>query len=251
MIGKRRLRQLINQAFHCILMFCRRSWWLALNKRNQMKVFCNFRGHNVNWYWKTFGLNVLYYEHLIGPSTSAQLLNSKLHKELPSHNYIWRIHFQYSISRCNDLRLKEILNETKTLRIDLLEMSLLETLILCRNGEFRNSMIFCRKKKLKELPALEYALSGQQLQQIDRFSTNALLTLGYYTMQRLDWSRFGRLLLHLRSLSLKSFETSLDQLFSHIINQIIDSEWKCQSKCSIDSIIYFENNNHYNIVFSK
>lgn len=36
--------------------------------------------------------------------------------------------------RYNDPMLKQVINDTKTLQADLLEISLLETLILCRKG---------------------------------------------------------------------------------------------------------------------
>lgn len=37
-------------------------------------------------------------------------------------------------SRCNEPALKTIIDETKKLKADLIEVSLLETLILCRKG---------------------------------------------------------------------------------------------------------------------
>lgn len=42
------------------------------------------------------------------------------------------------VSRCNDAMLKHVINDTKTLQADLLEVSLMETLILCRKGTLRN-----------------------------------------------------------------------------------------------------------------
>lgn len=40
----------------------------------------------------------------------------------------------FNASRCNEPALKTILDETKKLKADLIEVSLLETLILCRKG---------------------------------------------------------------------------------------------------------------------
>lgn len=80
-------------------------------------------------------------------------------------------------------------------------------------------------KRKSILPA-EYAMTATEVQQIDHLINGALMALGHYSMQRLEWTRFGRLLLTLRSLCLKSFDTSLKQLFNHIIDGIVESEWK-------------------------
>lgn len=45
-------------------------------------------------------------------------------------NLCWTFH----TSRCNEPALKAIIDETKKLKADLIEVSLLETLILCRKG---------------------------------------------------------------------------------------------------------------------
>lgn len=101
-IRKRRFTQLCHQVIHhWISTSWHRSWLLALNKQNQMKVFYNFQCRNVNWYWKMFGLNVLYYEHLIGPSTLVQLLlNSKLLQKEPFHTFR-RIHLLHQLLLSN------------------------------------------------------------------------------------------------------------------------------------------------------
>ena len=46
----------------------------------------------------------------------------------------WSIDIGFIIERCNDTNLKLIINDTKDLKADLIELSLLETLILCRKG---------------------------------------------------------------------------------------------------------------------
>lgn len=40
------------------------------------------------------------------------------------------------MNRCNEPALKTIIDETKKLKADLIEVSLLETLILCRKGTY-------------------------------------------------------------------------------------------------------------------
>ena len=70
----------------------------------------------------------------------------------------------------------------------------------------------------------EYSLSSTETQQIEHLTNNALATLGHYCLQRMQWTRFGKLLLTLRYLSLKPFDAALKQLFNHIIDDVIESK---------------------------
>lgn len=69
----------------------------------------------------------------------------------------------------------------------------------------------------------ELAITVNEAQRIEQRSTTALTTLGQYTLQRTDWSRFAKLLLTLRWLSSRSFELPLKRLFMHIVDSVIDS----------------------------
>lgn len=46
----------------------------------------------------------------------------------------WTIDINEIIEQCNDRCLQTLINDTRTLNADLIEVSLLETLILCRKG---------------------------------------------------------------------------------------------------------------------
>lgn len=69
----------------------------------------------------------------------------------------------------------------------------------------------------------ELAISVTEALCIEKCSTSALTTLGQYTLQRMDWSRFGKLLFSLRWLSSRPFELSLKRMFAHIVDNVIDS----------------------------
>lgn len=72
----------------------------------------------------------------------------------------------------------------------------------------------------------EYALSTAETTQIEHLTNGALVTLGHYCLQRMQWTRFGKLLLTLRCLSVRPFDTALKQLFNHIIGDVIEAKWK-------------------------
>ncbi|XP_031621573.1 nuclear receptor subfamily 2 group E member 1 [Contarinia nasturtii] len=115
----------------------------------------------------------------------------------------WPIDIAPIIEQYDDPLLKQVIDDTKTLQADLMEISLLETLILCRK---------------------EYSLGKSETQKIEHLTNGALMTLGHYCLQRMEWTRFGRLLLALRSLSLSPFDTTLKQLFNHLIDDVIESK---------------------------
>lgn len=68
----------------------------------------------------------------------------------------------------------------------------------------------------------EYAMGIVEAQQIGHLTNGALITLGHYSLQRMEWTRFGKLLLGLRCLALKQFDATLKQLFNSIIEDIIE-----------------------------
>ncbi|XP_062565221.1 uncharacterized protein LOC134227623 [Armigeres subalbatus] len=77
----------------------------------------------------------------------------------------WSIDISSIVERCADEQLRSIVQHTKALRVDLIELSLLETIILCRK---------------------EYALSAKEVQQLESTSETALIALGHYSMQQMS-----------------------------------------------------------------
>lgn len=70
--------------------------------------------------------------------------------------------------------------------------------------------------------AIEYALSSAETKHIEHLTNGALIALGHYSLQRMQWTRFGKLLLALRCISLRNFDSILKQLFKNIINDVIE-----------------------------
>lgn len=70
----------------------------------------------------------------------------------------------------------------------------------------------------------EYSLGKFELEKIEYLTNGALATLGQYCLQRMEWTRFGKLLLALRSMSLRPFDTALKQIFNHLIDDVIESK---------------------------
>ncbi|XP_053691116.1 nuclear receptor subfamily 2 group F member 5 [Sabethes cyaneus] len=77
----------------------------------------------------------------------------------------WSIDISSIVERCADESLREIVRRTKALQVDLIEISLLETMILCRK---------------------EFALGVKETQQLESTSETALLALGHYSMQQMN-----------------------------------------------------------------
>ncbi|XP_065094592.1 uncharacterized protein Hr83, partial [Ochlerotatus camptorhynchus] len=77
----------------------------------------------------------------------------------------WSIDISSIVERCADEQLRTIVQHTKALQVDLIELSLLETMILCRK---------------------EYALSAKEAQQLESTSETALIALGHYSMQQMS-----------------------------------------------------------------
>lgn len=92
--------------------------------------------------------------------------------------------------------------ETKSLKADLIELALMETLILCRK---------------------EYGCTGDECKQLELLADSAMLSLGKYSIYQIHWTRFGKLLIGLRSLALRKFEKSLSELFQGVLNNLLDT----------------------------
>ncbi|XP_055605206.1 retinoic acid receptor RXR-gamma-like [Uranotaenia lowii] len=148
----------------------------------------------------------------------------------------WSIDISAIVNRCSDEILKNIVYNTKSLQVDLIEIALMETLILCRK---------------------EFALGAKETQQLESTSETALIALGHYSMQQMGGAllaaegqdlsrtisspppssseggsngtttlmpppfalppplcyRFGKLLLGLRGLSMPCYESSVRAMF--------------------------------------
>lgn len=104
----------------------------------------------------------------------------------------------------------------------MIEVSLLETLVLSRKGKHE---ILPQLALSSPIPLpLEYALSLDEAKQLETISDSALLALGHYTIQQLHWSRYGKLLLALRSLSLHHFDSVLQHIFKNIIHSVLQDD---------------------------
>ncbi|XP_050079329.1 COUP transcription factor 2 [Anopheles maculipalpis] len=75
----------------------------------------------------------------------------------------WSIDISSLVERCCDGHLRSVMEDIKALRVDLIELSLLETLILCRK---------------------EYALSVREANQLEHLAERALIALSHYTWQQ-------------------------------------------------------------------
>lgn len=67
----------------------------------------------------------------------------------------------------------------------------------------------------------EYAIGFNESQQIETLTEGALMALAHYTLQQMQWTRYGKLLLALRDLSLRNYDGVLQNLFNNIINEIL------------------------------
>ncbi|XP_058056048.1 nuclear hormone receptor family member nhr-96 [Anopheles bellator] len=102
----------------------------------------------------------------------------------------WSIDISALVDRCCDGHLRSVLDEVRALRVDLIELSLLETLILCRKGRADSAV---RATSTASPPA-------------DR--------------QPLGWAaaRLGKLLLGLRTLTLRFNEFSVRSMLRDVIS---------------------------------
>ncbi|XP_058117564.1 retinoic acid receptor RXR-beta [Anopheles ziemanni] len=75
----------------------------------------------------------------------------------------WSIDISALVDRCCDAHLRSVLDDIRALRVDLIEISLLETLILCRK---------------------EYAQSEREANQLEQLAEGTLAALSHYSVQR-------------------------------------------------------------------
>lgn len=133
----------------------------------------------------------------------------------------WPIDIVAAVESCGDGHLLDIINATKTLSADLMELSLLEILILSRPeyavdpGE-RLKLQFNLENAVSNLE--RYVAQQQTLhdQRNRRFDVEASRTQSVI--------RFGKLLLGLRHLSLHFYESSLNNLFRDLAEKNLHLE---------------------------
>ncbi|XP_052863789.1 retinoic acid receptor RXR-beta [Anopheles cruzii] len=76
----------------------------------------------------------------------------------------WSIDISALVDRCCDGHLRSVLDDVRALQVDLIELSLLETLILCRK---------------------EYALGEREADQLEHLAERTLIALSHYSVQQL------------------------------------------------------------------
>ncbi|XP_036341694.1 nuclear receptor subfamily 2 group E member 1 [Rhagoletis pomonella] len=112
----------------------------------------------------------------------------------------WSLDISAMIDACGDPQLRRIIVEAKQLRADVMELNFLETLILCRK---------------------ELAVSAENAVLLESYANGALVSLARYTMQQSNWLRFGTLLLGLRQLTQRCYESLLSSLFRSVVKDIV------------------------------
>ncbi|XP_055852623.1 photoreceptor-specific nuclear receptor [Episyrphus balteatus] len=112
----------------------------------------------------------------------------------------WPLDISGIIESCADAHLKHVLNDARDLRADVMELSFLQTLILCRK---------------------ELALNDKNAILLESYSNAALVSLARYCTHQSNWFRFGSLLLGLRNLSLRKYESFLSGMFKSVIRDIL------------------------------
>ncbi|XP_018796232.1 PREDICTED: retinoic acid receptor RXR-gamma [Bactrocera latifrons] len=112
----------------------------------------------------------------------------------------WSLDITSMIDACGDPQLRRVIAEAKQLRADVMELNFLETLILCRK---------------------ELALSAENATLLESHANGALVSLARYTMQQTNWLRFGTLLLGLRQLTQRCYDSLLSSLFRTVVKDIV------------------------------
>uniref|UniRef100_A0A182MI86 NR LBD domain-containing protein n=1 Tax=Anopheles culicifacies TaxID=139723 RepID=A0A182MI86_9DIPT len=119
----------------------------------------------------------------------------------------WSIDISSLVERCCDGHLRSVVEDIKALRVDLIELSLLETLILCRKGSYRTVRkyssgpltvsyqtfppLITQSDETKWLTVTwtdttktEYALSEREANQLEQLAERALTALSHYSWQQ-------------------------------------------------------------------
>lgn len=68
---------------------------------------------------------------------------------------------------------------------------------------------------------VEFGLSLDESKQLENLTDGALIALGRYTLQNINWCRYGKLLLGLRGLSIHQLGSTLQNIFQNIIGDIL------------------------------
>lgn len=68
---------------------------------------------------------------------------------------------------------------------------------------------------------LECGLTTEESKKLEFLTEGSLIALGHYTLQQIQWTRFGKLLLALRGLSLRGFDSYLQNVFRSIIDDLL------------------------------
>lgn len=129
----------------------------------------------------------------------------------------WPIDIIAAVESCGDGHLLDVVRTTKMLRADLMELSLLETLILSRP-----ELAVDQKERSKLQFNSENAISHLELYVSQQ--TLADRQFAIETSRARSVMRFGKLLLALRHLSLHLHESSLNNLFRDIAEQNFRAE---------------------------
>uniref|UniRef100_A0A1A9W1L6 Nuclear receptor domain-containing protein n=1 Tax=Glossina brevipalpis TaxID=37001 RepID=A0A1A9W1L6_9MUSC len=115
----------------------------------------------------------------------------------------WPVDIMSVFSECSDGNFKNLIETTKQLKADVMEVKLLESLILCRK---------------------EYALSRELASLLDSYTDYNLMVTYRYVAHEKNYLRFGHLLLALRQLcSLKVNDGLNNQFFLNIIEDILQT----------------------------
>lgn len=69
---------------------------------------------------------------------------------------------------------------------------------------------------------VEFAIGKADSRQIESYADGALLSLSHYSLQHMQWVRYGKLLLALRNLSLQRNYGVLQHILQNIINEILE-----------------------------
>lgn len=67
----------------------------------------------------------------------------------------------------------------------------------------------------------EYAENSDTAVLLETMADGALMALGQYSLQNGHWSRYGKLLIALRDLSMHHYDSTLQQLFQREMQHIL------------------------------
>ncbi|XP_011192665.3 nuclear receptor subfamily 2 group E member 1 [Zeugodacus cucurbitae] len=136
----------------------------------------------------------------LSPAQQETILNAVWNECFVLRASHWSLDITAMIDACGDPQLRRVIAEAKQLRADVMELNFLETLILCRK---------------------ELAVSAENATLLESYANGALVSLARYTMQQSNWLRFGTLLLGLRQLTQRYYDSLLSSLFRTVVRDIV------------------------------